>query len=102
MALGLELLVDLRAKAVHQHDLHAHALDQRQVLRDVLQLAGGDGLAGDADHEGLAAVHVDVGRHRAEPGHEGEIEDGGHGRGAVLLFGDSETRRGRLWSGCYG
>src|SRR5207245_4276942 len=25
-----------------------------------------------------AAVHVDVGRHRAEPGHEGEVEDRGH------------------------
>jgi hypothetical protein len=59
MALGLELLVHLRAETVHQHHLDAHALDQRQVLRDVLQLAGGDRLAGHADHEGLAAVHVD-------------------------------------------
>ena len=78
VALGLQLLVDLRAEPVHQHDLHAHAADQRQVLRDVLQLARRDRLAGHPDHEGLAPVHVDVGRHRAEPGHEGEIEDGGH------------------------
>jgi hypothetical protein len=28
VALGGQLLVDLGAKAVHQHDLHAHALDQ--------------------------------------------------------------------------
>ena len=33
MAFGGQLLVYLRAKAVHQHDLHAHALDQCQVLR---------------------------------------------------------------------
>ncbi|MCY1533662.1 hypothetical protein D9M68_690020 [compost metagenome] len=79
VALGRQLLVDLRAEAVHQHDLDAHALDQGQVLRDVLQLARRDGLARQRDHEGLAAVRVDVGRDRAEPGHEGEIEDGGHG-----------------------
>ncbi len=58
MAFCLELLVDLRAKAVHQHDLHAHRLDQRQVLRDVLQLACGNGFARQPHHEGLAAVRV--------------------------------------------
>ena len=62
VALGRELFIDLRAKAVHQHDLHAHALDQRQVLRQVLQLARRNRLARDADHKGLAPVHVDVGR----------------------------------------
>lgn len=61
MALGLELLVHLRPEAVHQHDLHAH-VDQGQVPRQVLAaLAGGNRLATDADHEGLAAVRVDVG-----------------------------------------
>jgi len=65
---------------VHQHYLDAHALDQGQVLGDVLQLAGRDRFAGHCHHEGLAAMHVDVGRDRAEPGDEGEIEDGGHER----------------------
>jgi hypothetical protein len=63
---------------MHQHHLHAHALDQRQILRDVLELAGSDRLTRHGHHEGLAAVHMDVGRDRAEPGHEGEVEDGGH------------------------
>jgi len=83
VALGRQLLVDLRAKAMHQHDLHTHALDQRQVLRQMPQLARGNGFTRDAHHEGLAPVQVDVGRHRTEPGHEGEVEDGGHGRWVV-------------------
>jgi hypothetical protein len=79
-ALGAQLFVHLRAKAVDQHDAHAHGPDQRHVLRQRAHLAGGQRLAADADDEGLAAVHVDVRRDRAEPGHEGEVEDGGHGR----------------------
>ena len=82
--LGLQLLVHLRAKAVHQHDLDAHGLDHGQVLRDVVQLAGRDGFTREPHHEGLVAELVDVGRHRAEPGHEGEVEDGGHGVGQCL------------------
>ena len=35
VALGAQLLVDLRPKAVHQHELDAHRVqDQRQVLRE--------------------------------------------------------------------
>ncbi len=47
VALGPQLLVDLRPKAVHQHQLDAHRVQDRQVLREQLQLAGGDRLAGD-------------------------------------------------------
>jgi len=36
-------------------------------------------LAGYAQHQRLVAVHVDVRRHRAEPGDKGEIENAGHG-----------------------
>jgi hypothetical protein len=43
--LAAQLLVHLWAKAVHQHELHAHALDHGQILRQVVQLAGGNGLA---------------------------------------------------------
>ena len=74
----LELLIDLRAKAVHQHHFDTHALDQRQVLRQMLQLARSNGLAGNAHDKGLVAKFVDVGRHRTEPGHKGEGEYGGH------------------------
>ena len=76
MPLGRQLLIDLRPKAVHQHDLDAHALNEGQVLGNVLQLARRNGLAGHAHHEGFAPVQVDVGRHRAKPGHEGKIENG--------------------------
>ena len=75
VALGLELLVHLGPKAVHQHHFHAHALDHGQVLRQVRQLARRNGLARHSHHKGLVAKLVDVRRHRAEPGHEGEIED---------------------------
>lgn len=76
--LGRQLFVHLRAKTVHQHHLHAHALDHGQVLRQVVQLACGNGFSGHAHHKGLVAELVDVGCHRPEPGHEGEVEDVGH------------------------
>ena len=79
MALGGQLLVDLGTKAMHQHNFHPHALDQGQVLDNVLQLARCNGLAGHPHHKGLAPVHMDVGCHRPEPGHKGEVEDSGHG-----------------------
>ena len=77
--LGLELLVDLRAKAVHQHNLHAHALDHGQVLCQIGQFACSNGLATHTNHEGLVAKFVDIWRYRAKPRHEGEIENSGHG-----------------------
>ena len=43
-----------------------------------VELARGDGLAGQADDEGLAAVGVDVRRHGAKPGHEGVRENEAH------------------------
>ena len=84
MPFGLELLIHLGAKTVDQHDAHAHALDQCQVLHDAGQFARSNGLSGDPHHEGLAPVHVDVGRHRPEPGDEGEIENGGHAAGGSV------------------
>ncbi|MOA36618.1 hypothetical protein D3C78_1581520 [compost metagenome] len=80
MALGLQLLVDLGAKTVDQHDAHAHGLDHRQILGNARELARGNGFARDTDDEGLVAEFVDIRRNRTEPGNEGEVEDGGHGR----------------------
>ena len=79
MALGLQLLVHLGPKTVHQHNFDAHALDHGQVLRQVRQLARCHRFARNADHKSLVAKLVDIRRHRAKPGYEGEIEDGGHG-----------------------
>ena len=81
MPFGSQLLVHLRAKTMHQHDAHPHGLDQRQVLGDVLQLARRDAFAREANHKRLVAKLVDVRRHRAEPGDEGEVEDSRHGAG---------------------
>ncbi len=78
--LGAQLLVDLRPETMHQHDAHAHALNEGQILRQIGQLARRYGLACNADHKGLVAKLVDIGCHRAKPGHEGEIKDRGHGR----------------------
>ncbi len=62
VTLGAQLLIHLRAKAVHQHELDAHGLQDRQVLGEPVQLARGDQLAGNRHHEGLATVGVDVRR----------------------------------------
>ena len=78
MALGGELLVHLRPKAVHQHQLDAHRVQDRQVLHEGVELARGDQLAGHRHDEGLAAVGVDVRRDGAKPGHEGVREDEAH------------------------
>ena len=75
MALRAQLLVDLRPKAVHEHELDAHRVQDREVLRERVELAGCDQLTGDRDDEGLAVVRVDVRCHGTEPGHECVGED---------------------------
>jgi hypothetical protein len=47
------------------------------------QFSRRDGFAGETDDKGLVAKFVDVGGDRAKPGHEGEIENGGHGTQGV-------------------
>ena len=73
MPFGDQLLIHLRAKAVNQHDTHAHALNQRQILRQRVQAALGYRLARHADHKGLVAELVDVRRNRAKPRHKTRI-----------------------------
>ena len=70
-----------------QHNAHAHALDECQVLRQVGQLTRGNGFARDADHKGLATMHVNVGRDRTEPRHKGEVKNSGHVGGLVRVSG---------------
>ena len=78
LALEAQLLVDLGAETVHQHDLHAHGLDHGQILHDGAELAGIDGFTGQAHHKGLVSELVDIGGHGPEPGDKGEVENGGH------------------------
>ena len=85
VVLGLELVVDLRPEPVHQHQLHAHRVQDGQILyASALSLcAASDHLAGDRHHEGLAVIRVDVRRHGAEPRHESV----GERPGRVLIVG---------------
>ena len=87
MPFGQQLLVDLGPKAVHQHHLDAHALDQGQVLHQVGQFASRNGFARNAHDKGFAPVHVDIGRYRSKPGHKGEVKNGRHGVWERLLSG---------------
>jgi hypothetical protein len=78
MPFGQQLLVHLRPEAVNQHNFHAHALNQGQILGQVLQFARSNGFTCNAHHKGFAAVHVNIRRHRAKPRYEGEVKDSGH------------------------
>jgi len=78
VALGPELFLHLRSKAVHQHHLDAHRVNQREILRKRGQLAGSDEFTGDGHHESLAAVRMDIRRHRAKPRDKGMWEDQAH------------------------
>ncbi|MNS89025.1 hypothetical protein D3C72_1230230 [compost metagenome] len=63
MAFGGQLFVHLRAKPMHEHDLDPQGLDQRQILRNRLQLACRNGFTGDPHHKSLVAELVDIGCH---------------------------------------
>ena len=82
MPFGLELFLDLWPKAVHENDLDAHRVDQCQVLRKGVELAGRDQLASDGDDECLAAMGMDVRCDRTEPRDKRMGEDQAH-RGAL-------------------
>src|SRR5690554_208538 len=65
-ALGQPRL-DLRTRAVHQHQAHPQAVQQHQVVDDVAEVDMFDGVPRQHDHEGTLAVRVDVGRGIAKP-----------------------------------
>ena len=92
MALGRQLLIDLGPKTMDQHDLDTQRLDQGQILGNRLQLARCNRLTCHAHYKSLVAKLMDIRRHRAEPGHKGEIEYSGHG-GGVGVFPRSTPDR---------
>ena len=83
MPFGEQLFVDLGPEAVHQNQLDPHALNESQVLCQGLKFVRLDRLSRNGHHKGLAPVHVNVGGHRSEPGHKGEVKNQRH-KGVVL------------------
>jgi hypothetical protein len=89
----MHLGVDLRPRAMHQHQADAHAVEQRDVMDQRLRRARLQHFAAEGDDEGAAAKGVDVGRRLAHPGDQAGIGVGlaaaglqGHGAG-LPFFG---------------
>ena len=59
--------VDLRPRAMHDHQARAQHVQQRQVVHDVDQVAVQHGFAAQQDDEGPAAVGADIRGRSAEP-----------------------------------
>ena len=62
------LPVDLRARAMHQHQADAQGSEQVAILRQRLCQGALGHLAVEADDEGAAAKGMDIGRRLAKPG----------------------------------
>ena len=61
-ATGSQARLDLRTRAMHQHQAHAEAVQQHQVVDDIGEIRVGDPLARQHDHEGAVAMGVDIRR----------------------------------------
>ena len=59
--------LDLRTRAMHQHQAHAEAVQQHQVVNDIAEIRVGNALARQHHHKGAVAVGIDIGRSVAEP-----------------------------------
>jgi hypothetical protein len=59
--------LDLLARAVDEHELHAERGEEVQVVRKVVEAPVGREIAAERDDEDLAAKSVDVRRDRLEP-----------------------------------
>ncbi len=71
-AARLQLRLDLRPRAVHEHQADAERGEQVDVVDEAREArALGEHLSAEADHEGAAAERVHVRRHLAQPAHEG-------------------------------
>ena len=64
---GLQPAFDLRARTVHQHQSHAQAVQQHQVVNDVAKVGVGHAVAGEHDDKGAVAVGIDVRRRVTQP-----------------------------------
>ncbi len=60
--------LDLRPRAERQHQAHAKAVQQHQVVDDVGEIGMLQAVARQHDDEGAVAVRIDVGRGVAKPG----------------------------------
>ena len=67
MPRAFSLRLDLRARAMHQHQPHAEAGEQIEVVRQRDELAVGHDLAAEGDDERAPTEGVDVRRRGAEP-----------------------------------
>ena len=65
-----QLFLDLRPRTMHQHQAHAQAVEQVEVVRQRDELAFAHHFAAEGDDESLAAKLVDIRRGGAEPLHE--------------------------------
>ncbi|MNE20657.1 hypothetical protein D3C80_1137900 [compost metagenome] len=59
--------LDLGARAVDQHQAHAQAVQQHQVVDDIAEVRMLYTITGQHDHKGAVAVGIDVGRSVAKP-----------------------------------
>ena len=57
----------LRARAVDQHQAHAQAVQQHQVMDDIAEVGVLHTVAGQHDDKGAVAVGIDVGRSVTKP-----------------------------------
>lgn len=101
VALQAQLFIDLRARAVHQHQVDAQGRQQGEVLHQDIEGAGLHQLAAERHHEGLASERMHVGRHFAEP--SDELRGGEFGASSAETV--SGSRSGMmvgilLWSWC--
>jgi hypothetical protein len=89
-AAAVKLCLDLRARAMHQHEAHTEGCQQVAVIGKRLGQFASRHLAAKTEHEGLAAKGMDIGCRSPHPGHEtlGKmvcLPGGRHREGIVTL-----------------
>jgi hypothetical protein len=82
-----QLRIDLRPRAVHQHQAHAEAGEQVQVMRERDERAVSDDLAAEGDDKSAPAERVDIRRGGAEPAYEVGLVGGLHVGSRNRYFG---------------
>ena len=64
---AFESRIELRSGAEHDYQTHAEAVQERDVVNDILEVLVRDRAAAEHEHERAAAVSVDVRRSAAKP-----------------------------------